>query len=80
MPSASATRPTSMTDSCIALRTATAASGPCLRAIPFEAGGNSAEHQPPLRPEAPNPVIALDDRDPKRRVELMEVVGRQRPV
>jgi hypothetical protein len=58
MPSASATRPTSMTDSCIALRTATAASGPCLRAIPFEAGGNSAEHQPPLRPEAPNPVIS----------------------
>ena len=53
MPSASATRPTSATAPCIAWRTATAASGPWRRAMPLDAGGNSAEHQPPLRPEAP---------------------------
>ena len=55
-PSASATRPTSTTASCIARRMATAASAPCRRAIPLEAGGNSAEHQPPLRPDAPKPA------------------------
>ena len=27
------------------------------RAMPDDAGGNRAEHHPPLRPEAPNPAI-----------------------
>ena len=58
MPSRSATRPTSTSDSCIARRTATAAWRPWRRAIPLDAGGNSAEHQPPLRPEAPKPAIS----------------------
>ena len=58
MPSASATRPTSRTVSCIAR---------CIRSAPSsddalpslsQPVGNSALHQPPLRPEAPNPATS----------------------
>ena len=42
----------------MARRTATAAWSPCRRAIPLDAGGKSAEHQPPFRPEAPKPAIS----------------------
>ena len=58
MPSAAATRPTSSTVACMARYMAMAASAPAIRSsLPSDAG-NSAEHQPPLRPEAPNPAIS----------------------
>ena len=39
------------------------------RGQPSADAGNSAEHQPPLRPEAPNPAVsASSTRDPQRRV------------
>jgi hypothetical protein len=40
------------------LRIATAASKPCSRSSEPADRGNSAEHQPPLRPDAPNPAIS----------------------
>ena len=56
--SAAATRPTSSTVACMARYIATAASRPAIRvSLPSEAG-NSAEHQPPLRPDAPKPAIS----------------------
>ncbi len=56
--SASATRTTSVTASRIAPYCATAASRPSSAARVDGVTGNSAEHQPPLRPEAPNPAIS----------------------
>ena len=58
MPSSRATRPTSSTVSTIACRIATAASKPCWRSSDPGERGNSAEHQPPLRPDAPKPAIS----------------------
>jgi hypothetical protein len=63
MPSADTTRPTSATVSCMAdsIRTAPARPpvGPSAeRAILAADAGNSAEHQPPLRPEAPKPATS----------------------
>ena len=41
---------------------------------------NSAEHQPPLRPDAPQPgEVRLDDDDAQRRVEPAQVVRRPEP-
>ena len=58
MPSAAATFPTSSTVACMARYIAIAASRPAIRSsLPSEAG-NRAEHQPPLRPEAPNPAMS----------------------
>ncbi len=58
MPSAAATRPTSSTVSCMARCMAMAAGRPAIRSSFDSDDGNSAEHQPPLRPEAPNPAIS----------------------
>ncbi len=58
MPSAVTAAATSSTVCCIARCMAIAASRPAIRAsLPSDAG-NSAEHQPPLRPDAPNPAIS----------------------
>ncbi len=58
MPSAAVTRPTSSTVACMARYMAIAASRPAIRSsLPSDAG-NRAEHQPPLRPEAPNPAMS----------------------
>ena len=57
MPSAAATRPTSSTVCCIARYMAMAASRPAIRVSLASDAGNSAEHQPPLRPDAPNPAM-----------------------
>ncbi len=59
MDSAAAARPTSSTVACMARYWAIAASRPAIRSsLPSEAG-NSAEHQPPLRPDAPYPAICF---------------------
>ena len=58
MPSAAVTRPTSSTVSCMARYMATAARRPAIRSSLAREAGNSAEHQPPLRPEAPKPAIS----------------------
>jgi hypothetical protein len=58
MPSAAATRPTSSTVSRIACCWASAPSRSASAARPAALLGNSAEHQPPLRPDAPNPVVS----------------------
>ena len=58
MPSAAATRPTSATESRIAAYCAIAASRPASAASRSIGTGNSAEHQPPLRPDAPKPAIS----------------------
>ena len=76
MPSAATTRPTSPTVSRIAAQHpdggvaagAAADAGPRRRAIRAAEAGNSAEHQPPLRPEAPKPGhLALEHHDAQRR-------------
>ena len=52
------TLPTSLTVCCIARYMAMACSRPAIRSsLPSDAG-NSAEHHPPLRPDAPNPAIS----------------------
>ena len=56
MPSSATAFPTSSTVSRIAAPIASAAAGPCRRASFAADAGNSAEHQPPLRPLAPNPA------------------------
>jgi len=59
MPSAAAARPTSSTEPTIARCIAIAGPRPCRRAsVPID-WGKSAEHQPPLRPDAPNPAISF---------------------
>ena len=58
MPSVRATRRTSSTDSRIARYCATAASRPASAASRRALTGNSAEHQPPLRPDAPKPATS----------------------
>jgi len=54
MPSSAATVPTSST----AARIASAAGAPWRRVSDEVPAGNSAEHQPPVRPLAPNPAIS----------------------
>ncbi len=58
--SSSATRPTSSTDARIAacIAAAAARSDPGRSARADVDAGNSAEHQPPLRPDAPNPAVS----------------------
>ena len=51
-------RPDDVDRSCIALRIARIASGPCRRASAASDVANSAEHQPPLRPDAPKPATS----------------------
>jgi hypothetical protein len=58
MPSTPATRTTSCSVSRIAAYIPTAAACPCSRASAAGLTGKSAEHQPPLRPEAPYPAIS----------------------
>ena len=58
MPSAAATRATSTTDARMAAYCSRAASAPTSSASVAALTGNSAEHQPPLRPEAPNPATS----------------------
>ena len=62
MPSASITRPTSSTVARIAACWASAPSlsggSPFSCATLSSDAGNSAEHQPPLRPDAPNPATS----------------------
>ncbi len=58
IPSAAATRPTSSTVSCMARYMATAGPRPAIRSSLARDAGNNAEHQPPLRPDAPNPAIS----------------------
>ncbi|GAA1619319.1 hypothetical protein GCM10009744_02470 [Kribbella alba] len=60
MPSAAVTSPTSLTVACIAQCIARADSrlDPGKAARRFEETGNRAEHQPPFRPEAPNPAVS----------------------
>ena len=60
MPSSATTAPTPSTASRIAARIASAARARAGGPAPSKAG-NSAEHQPPLRPLAPNPATPLDD-------------------
>jgi hypothetical protein len=43
---------------CMARFMAIAASRPLIRASLLSDAGNRAEHQPPLRPEAPKPAIS----------------------
>ena len=66
MPSAAATRPTSSTVSCMARCMAMAASRPAIRSSLFSEAGNRAEHQPPLRPDAPNPAISRSQTTTRR--------------
>ncbi len=56
MPSSCVTRATSATVSRIAAYCALAAAAPDSRASVVGDTGNRAEHQPPLRPEAPKPT------------------------
>ena len=58
MPSAATTLPTSSTVSCMARYMAIAAFRPAILASFASDAGNNAEHQPPLRPDAPNPAIS----------------------
>ncbi len=60
MPRAPTTLPTSSTVSHIAVWSARAASGdePGRAASLSGPAGKSAEHQPPLRPEAPKPAVS----------------------
>ena len=58
IPSAAATAPTSSTVANSARWSATAASRPCAFAVVSRLPANNAEHQPPLRPDAPNPAIS----------------------
>ena len=58
MPSSALTLPTSSTVSNIACCIAIAAGRPCSLAILADSTAKRAEHQPPLRPDAPNPAIS----------------------
>ncbi len=58
MPSLVALAPTTSTVSCMARRIARMASVPYRRASAASDVANSAEHQPPLRPEAPKPATS----------------------
>jgi hypothetical protein len=63
IPSAAATRPTSSTVATIAACRSTAAARPAApppaaAATAERDAANSAEHQPPLRPDAPKPAIS----------------------
>ena len=58
MPSPAALAPTTSTVSCMARRIARMASTPCRRASAASEVANSAEHQPPFRPDAPNPATS----------------------
>ena len=58
MPSLAALAPTTSTVSSSALRIARMASSPCRRANVASDVANSAEHQPPLRPDAPKPATS----------------------
>ena len=58
MPSASAARPTSRTVSCIARIIRLAPSSDESATSVCHEVGNSALHQPPLRPEAPKPATS----------------------
>ena len=59
MPSLAVTAPTSSMVACMADHPADAVSGgpPSRASLGFDAG-NSAEHQPPFLPEAPNPAVS----------------------
>ena len=58
IPSATALVPTTSTLSCMAVRMARMAATPCRRAKATSEAGNSEEHQPPLRPDAPKPATS----------------------
>ena len=58
MPSRAATRPTSSTVPNIARWSAIAAPRPASAARRSRFMATNAEHQPPLRPEAPNPATS----------------------
>ena len=58
MASVPTTRPTSPTVSIMARRTAAPEPGPPIWSSLGSGTANSAEHQPPLRPEAPNPTTS----------------------
>ena len=58
MPSLAALAPTTSTVSCMARRIARMASTPCWRASAASEVAKRAEHQPPLRPEAPKPATS----------------------
>jgi hypothetical protein len=58
MLSAATTRPTSSTVSSMARYIAMAWSRPAIRSSLARDAGKYAEHQPPLRPEAPKPAIS----------------------
>ena len=58
MPSLAAVAPTTSTVSCMARRMACMASRPCWRASAASEVAKSAEHQPPLRPDAPKPATS----------------------
>ena len=58
IPSSAATLPTSSTVCCIARYMAIADSRPAIRSSLASDAGNRAEHQPPLRPDAPKPAIS----------------------
>jgi hypothetical protein len=45
---------------------AIAASRPAIRSSLVSDAGNRAEHQPPLRPEAPNPAISASQTTTRR--------------
>jgi hypothetical protein len=57
MPSSATTRPTSSTVRFIACRIASACARPWRCSSALTEAGNSAEHQPPFRPLAPNPAM-----------------------
>ena len=58
MPSAATTRPTSRTVSSMARRWAVPDPGPATLSRVASDTLNSAEHQPPLRPDAPKPATS----------------------
>ena len=80
MPSAPATRATSSTVARIAACWASAASRPPSAASAGSSAGNSAEHQPPLRPDAPKPATSdSSTRSDSDGSGLGQVVGGPEP-
>ena len=66
MPSAATALPTSSTVSRMAAPIASAAARPCRRVSAASLAGNSAEHQPPLRPLAPKPATCRSTTSTRR--------------
>ena len=80
MPSSAAALPTSSTVSRMAAPIASAAARPWRRVSAASLAGNSAEHQPPLRPLAPNPAICRSTTThPQPGVGAQQVVGGPQP-